>query len=203
MLRTPDPADHRPVVAVYGGSFNPPHLGHALVATALHLRADVDEVWWVPVYQHAFQDIQPKRLAPYRRRVAWCEGLAQRLGPWAQVSQAEADLPPPSYTIDTLRYFESEYPNKQFRLVVGADVLNDTAGWQRWDRIEAEFSPIVVGRQGYTRPLPEPSLDFPAVSSTALRAALRRGAAVGHWLPAVVEAELKANGLPAEWSSEG
>ena len=81
-------------------------------------------------------------------------------------------------------------------------MLNYTASWRSWDRIEAEFRPIIVGRQGYTRPLPEPSLDFPAVSSTALRAALRRGAPVGHWLPAVVETELQANGLPDEWGDE-
>ena len=194
--------DPRPVVAVYGGSFNPPHVAHALVATALHLRGDVSEVWLLPVYRHAFEDTQRKKLAPYARRFGWCEALAAALGPWAAVSDAERRLPPPSYSIETLRYFAKEFPNKRFRLVVGADVLGETHAWRAWSSIVADFSPIVVGRQGHPAVLPAPSLAFPEVSSTALRAALRAGDDVGHWLPGVIAQDLRENGLPEAWLAE-
>lgn len=190
------------MVAVYGGSFNPPHLAHALVATALHLRDDIDEVWLLPVYRHAFEGTQRKRLAPFARRVGWCRALAAQLGPWAQVSEAEAILPKPSYTIDTLRYFSGEFLDRRFRLVVGADVLAETAAWKAWAEIASDFAPIVVGRQGHPAALPAPSLAFPAVSSTELRAALRSGAPVSHLLAASTAADLREHGLPDEWSDE-
>lgn len=190
-------------VAIYGGSFNPPHLAHAMVATTLRLSGLCDALWLLPVYRHAFEATQRKRLAPFERRVGWCRDLAAAIGAWVEVSAIEAVLPQPSYTIQTLRALAAAQPALRLRLVVGADVLGETAAWRAWDEIEAEFSPIVIGRQGVDHPLPRPMLALPAVSSSEVRARLRAGEAVDHLVPAVVLEDLRQRGLPLEWEEEG
>ncbi len=164
-------------VAVYGGSFDPPHVGHAMVASWLRWTDRCDEVWLVPVKGHPFA----KRSAPYDERVALCRAVAEAL-PGVRVDEVERDLPTPSYTIDTLRTLAARHPAHSFRLVVGADVLAETHKWRAWDAIERDFPPIVVGRAGW--PTPPGTIDFPPVSSTEIR----RRAAAGEPLDALVPA---------------
>ncbi len=167
-------------VAVYGGSFDPPHVGHAMVAAWLGWTRRVDEVWLVPTYQHAFE----KDLAPFDTRVALCEAMARSLGPHVRVDRVEERLERPSYTIHTLEALARAHPEHSFRLVIGSDVLEQTDAWHRWDLIEERFVPVVVGRVGYEEVPGAPS--FPPVSSTEVRRALRAGESVAHLVPGVV-----------------
>jgi len=174
-------------VAVYGGSFNPPHVGHAMVTAWLRWTDRVDEVWLLPTFEHAFG----KALLPFELRVQCCEALATAVGPWVRVEPIESQLPVPSYTIDTLEALSREHPRHHFRVVVGADILPETPRWKAWDAIEESFPPIVVGRGGYP-PIPGvPS--FPEISSTEIRAAIVRGDPVDRMLPAAVCEVLEAH----------
>lgn len=179
-------------VAVYGGSFNPPHVGHAMVAGWLRWTGVVDEVWLLPAFHHAFD----KALAPFDRRVRWCEALATAVGPWVRVEPIEADLPTPSYTIDTLDALARRHPGASLRLVVGSDVLPALPQWKRWDRIEASYAPIIVERAGHPMVAGALRPVFPAVSSTDVREALRAGVAVDALLPAAIVADLARYGSP-------
>lgn len=165
-------------VAVYGGSFNPPHVGHGLVAAWLRWTDRADAVWLLPTFGHPFG----KPLAPWEDRLELCRVLAAAVGPWVSVCELESELPVPSYTIDTLEALERRHPAHRFRLVVGADVVPETPKWRAWDRIEAGYDPIVVGRQGY--PTPPGAVDFPGVSSTEIRARAARGEPLDHLLVA-------------------
>lgn len=171
-------------VAVYGGSFNPPHIGHGLVAAWLRWSDLADEVWLVPTPSHPFA----KDLADYTLRAAMCEGLAGAVGAWVKVNTIEARLEKPAYTINTLRALSLEFPNFQFRLVVGADTIPEWPKWRDWDQIEADFRPIVVGRQGYKTP--PGAVDFPNISSTEVRHRLGQGLSVDHLVPSAVRALL-------------
>lgn len=167
-------------IAVYGGSFNPPHVGHGMVAAWLGWTGMADEVWLVPTYHHAFG----KDLAPFSDRIALCEALCKAIGGALRVCSIEQNLPAPSYTIDTLRALAARYPEHQFRLIIGADVLPQTAQWRRWSEIQAEFAPLAVGRVGF--PEVEGAPMFPGVSSSEVRAAMRAGRSVSHLLPPAV-----------------
>lgn len=167
-------------VAVFGGSFDPPHVGHAMVAGWLLWTERVEQVWLVPTYAHAFG----KRLSPFARRVAMCRALARDLGGGVHVEAVEADLPVPSYTIQTLRELSRRHPGHALRLVVGADVLQQVDSWRDWDRVVAEYNPIFVGRHGF--PPVEDSPLFPGVSSTEVRRRLASGEPVEHLVPAGV-----------------
>lgn len=167
-------------VAIYGGSFNPPHIGHAMVAAWLLWTERVEEVWLVPTGSHAFG----KHLLPFERRAALAAALARAVSAQVSVCAVENERPGPSYTIDTLTQLAETYPHHRFQLVVGADILPDTPRWRSWDAIAAQFDPIVVGRGGY--PPIEGAPSFPEVSSTAIRALHNAGAPIDHLVPAGV-----------------
>jgi nicotinate-nucleotide adenylyltransferase len=154
-------------IALYGGSFNPPHRVHGLVAEWLVGSGAVDAVWLLPVFRHAFEGQHDKVLAPYDQRVAWCEAMAEDLSVPVSVSRVEADLPVPSYSIDTLDFLAEKYPDHRFNLVVGSDILEAVGSWKDWGRIQTDYTPIVVGREGY--PAPDGVKVFPDVSSTEVR----------------------------------
>ena len=167
-------------VAVYGGSFNPPHVGHGLVAAWLGWTRQVDAVWLIPTYVHAFG----KDLAPYETRLAMCRALARDVGPWVEVHDVESERDGKSFTIDTLNLLAERHPAHRFRLVVGADVLPELPKWKAWDQIAARFDPLVVGRQGFDGPPEVPQ--FPGISSTEIRRRLASGQDVSALVPASV-----------------
>jgi nicotinate-nucleotide adenylyltransferase len=135
-------------VAIFGGSFNPPHAAHQLVALYVLETQPVDELWLVPVFAHPFN----KQLAGFDDRVAMCELAVAALGARAKVSRAEAELAArpgfvASRTLDLVDHVAAA--GHAPRLVIGADILHDTAKWYRWDEVERRAPPIVVGRGGY------------------------------------------------------
>jgi len=170
-------------IALFGGSFNPPHIAHQLVALYVLETQPVDELWFVPVYAHAFG----KGLAPYEHRVAMCERLVDALGPRATVSRAEEALAnKPGFTVSrTLDLVEHllETPGRELRLVVGADILGETKKWYRWNDVVAKAPLIAIGRGGIASP---ESIDvdpgtivtgvtMPEVSATHVRELLAAG----------------------------
>lgn len=144
----------------------------------------MDEVWWVPVAAHPFA----KPVTPFATRLGLCRAAVADL-PWVRIEPIEADLPSPSYTIHTLEALAARHPGHAFRLVVGADVLAETDRWREWDAIAARFAPIAVGRAGY--PTPPGAVDFPPISSTAIRARVAAGEAVDALVPASILARVR------------
>lgn len=170
-------------IAVYGGSFNPPHVGHLMVSAWLRWTARCDAVWWVPVFGHAFR----KELLDYDERLALCRAATLDL-PWVSLCEIERELPAPSYTIHTLRALAERHPEHVFRLVVGADVLTETHKWKDWDQIARDFAPIAVGRQGY--PTPPHAIDFPGVSSSEIRRRVAEGEPIDALVPDAIVARV-------------
>lgn len=176
-------------VVVYGGSFHPPHVGHAMVASWLRWTDQADEVWLVPTAHHAFGKV----MAPLERRLRWCEVFARDVGDFVRVSAIEGSLPAPSYTLRTLDALAAAHPDFRFRLVVGADLRATVDRWHRWDRIEQTYAPIWVGRDGYPSVADTPT--FPGVSSTEVRRRLAAGESVDGLLTAGVRAAVLADGI--------
>jgi nicotinate-nucleotide adenylyltransferase len=164
-------------VALFGGSFNPPHVAHALVALYVLETVAIDELWFVPTFKHAFG----KDLAPYDDRVAMCELAAAPLGARARVSRVEADVAAArgaeSRTLYTLEHLATTHPDHAFRLLVGADILHEAAKWYRWDEVCRRAPPIVIGRGGVEamQNATHSELSMPAVSSTEVRRRIDAG----------------------------
>ena len=151
-------------VAIYGGSFNPPHVGHVLAVAYVLATEDVDEVLVVPCFLHPFA----KELAPFEDRFRMCE-LAMGWLPGATISRVEAELGGESRTLRTLEHLSSVHPDWRMRLLIGSDILADVPKWHGFERVAELAPPLVVGRAGVTHPASPPSV-LPEVSSTEIRA---------------------------------
>ena len=184
-------------VAVYGGAFDPPHLGHAFAVTWLLSR--VDEVWLMPTARHAFG----KAMSPWEARAGLLETtLAGFDRTRVRVIDIERRLAEaaegPTYTWDVLSALQVEHPERAFSLVVGSDNLAVAGRWHNFDALVERWPLIVLDRPGHeaalrrfihARPC-EVSPPLPDVSSSQVRSAIRGGAAEAlHWVdPRVVEA---------------
>ena len=156
-------------IAVFGGSFNPPHVAHALACVLARKTGGVDSVLVVPTFQHPFA----KMLAPYDARIVMC-ALAMGDLPGVTISRAEEELGGESRTLRLLEHLAAKHPGVPLRLLVGADILLESAKWHRWDAVVALAPPLVLGRIGIVHPeAPTPVL--PDVSSTRVRALLGSG----------------------------
>ena len=156
----------RESVAIYGGSFDPPHVSHVLAAVYALKIGGFDRVLVVPVFEHAFH----KQLTAFEHRVRMCE-LAFAGIEAIVVSPIERELTTPSLTLRTLEHLASLHPDWSMRLLVGSDVLGETAKWHAFERIAELAPPYVVARPGYEHPDSRAAL-LPDVSSTRIREAL-------------------------------
>jgi nicotinate-nucleotide adenylyltransferase len=151
-------------VAVFGGSFNPPHVAHVLACALVLSVEDIDRVLVVPAYKHPFA----KALASYDDRVRMCE-LAMGWLPQVEVSRVEEELGGESRTLRTIEHLSNAHPDWGLRLLIGADIVAEAPRWFGFDAIVAIAPPIVLGRAGADAMLP-------AVSSTQVRDAIARAA---------------------------
>ena len=183
----------RPIVGVFGGSFNPPHLAHVLALAVVLARFEVERILVVPTYQHPFA----KALAPYEDRVKMCE-LAMAVLPRVEVSRIEEALGGESRTLRTIERLRADHPGKPLRFVMGADLVVESAKWYAFDRVAALAPPIVLGRVGVVYDGAPPPI-LPAISSTDVRARI----AAGRWeelaelVPRAVLAYARERGLYA------
>lgn len=167
-------------VGFFGGSFNPPHYSHFLAASWALCTGEVDEVWMVPCFNHAFGKI----LAPFEDRIQMCEIGAAAMGPQIKVSDCEREIQS-SYTVDVLDALCLRFPEHKFRLMVGSDIADETKDWKSFHRIVEIAPPLWVPRGGYHE---GNSLEFclPKISSSAIRARLEEGLPVDGALPPAV-----------------
>lgn len=177
-------------IAIFGGAFDPPHLGHQAVCLYLLALEAVDEVWWVPSVVHAFG----KRTAPFEHRVAMCRLAVRHFeAERVSVSTVEQSLPSPQHTVDTISHLQERYPEDQFCVVIGSDNLDDLARWKEVERLQALAPFLVVPRAGYTDRPDEAVL--PRVASRELRARLARGEQTAPLLDREVALYIEANRL--------
>lgn len=176
------------VIAVYGGSFDPPHVAHTLAATYVLAAHPIDRVLVVPCFQHPFD----KPLAPFEHRVRMCE-IAMRDLKRVEVSALEAELGATSRTLPMLEALHARHPEAQLRLVIGSDLVPETPSWHAFDRIRALAPPLVIPRAGHVGDATHPAL--PAISSTEVRRRLREGLPTDGLIDPAVAAYARAHAL--------
>jgi nicotinate-nucleotide adenylyltransferase len=164
-------------VALFGGSFNPPHVAHQLVALYVLETAEVDQLWLVPCFKHPFEKV----LAPFEDRLEMCRRAAAALGPRARVSDVEARLGGESRTLRTVHALLAESPGTEFSLIVGADLVRELPSWYRAEELQRLVRIIVVGRTGFEGGEAGPAM--PAISSSEVRERLAQGRPVDALLP--------------------
>lgn len=178
---------------IYGGTFDPPHMGHVLTVAWL-LSATPADVWVEPVFRH----VLGKSPAPFSKRVAWVTLACAVFGPRVQVRQDEARAGASGATIDLIRYLQSRFPEREFVLAVGSDILEERHKWLDFAGIQALVPLIVLPRPGHpvdpaVKATVAPVL-LPDVRSSDLRAAMAEGRSVEGLVPAAVVAQWTSHG---------
>ena len=133
-------------IGVFGGTFDPVHMGHLILAEMAREQAALDEVWFVPSARPPHKSA--RIISPFERRLDMLQ-LAISSQPLFRVDECEKDRPGPSFTADTLHNFSVLYPDHEWFLLVGADCLPDLAKWHDPARILALATLVVARRPGW------------------------------------------------------
>ncbi len=179
-------------IGIFGGSFNPVHVGHIGLARQILSLANLDEVWFLvsPLnpFKKAATDLldDDKRLDITRQALAGEKGLV--------ASDYEFHLPKPSYTWNTLEHLKADYPNCQFMLIIGGDNWLAFNRWARPDYILSNCDIAVYARPDCaidTASLPHNVHVYATrlydISSTQIRDNIRRGLPITGMVPSCVE----------------
>ncbi|MBF0493256.1 MAG: nicotinate-nicotinamide nucleotide adenylyltransferase [Deltaproteobacteria bacterium] len=153
-------------IALFGGSFNPPHLGHRALVQKLLNQNIFDEIWILPVLGHPFG----KELASFEDRLEMCVLNFLDLSKKIKVSDLEKKIKnTEGYTVHLVRYLKQNFPNEEFYWVMGSDLLQEKNRWKNFDEIEKAVSLYPISRAGHE------ASELPEVSSTEIREKIVRG----------------------------
>lgn len=133
-------------VGLFGGSFNPPHAGHVLVARTALKRLRLHRLWWLVTPGNPLKDVSS--LPSQAQRLAWCQALVGR-DPRIVVTGLEARIGT-RYSQQTIAYLLRRCPRVTFVWLMGADNLAGFHHWQKWREIAARLPIAVIDRPGST-----------------------------------------------------
>jgi nicotinate-nucleotide adenylyltransferase len=196
-------------IGIFGGTFDPVHLGHLVLAEQCRDRAALDEVWFLPSYHPPHKS--PAGVSRFEYRCDMLE-LATAGHPHFRIDRIEKELPPPSYTAETLAELHRRHPGYEFHLLLGADSLPDLPGWYEPGRVVGQAGLVVVPRPGVElwtadrlaaalglgpsavrlQVVPSPLID---IASRDLRRAVADGRSVRYQVPRAVEEYIRERKL--------
>ena len=151
---------HLKSIALFGGSFDPPHWAHRQVLEYLCGLPQFHEVWMVISFDHPFE----KNLLPFDKRKEMCELTIAGLGEKVKISGIEGELSQsPSYMIDTVLELKKRNPDCRFVIVLGSDCKKELVQWRDIEKLKKEAEFFYIPRPGFN---PSP---FMNISSTQIR----------------------------------
>lgn len=202
-------------LGILGGSFDPIHYGHLLVAESCREQLRLDQVWFLPAGVPPHK--QQLELAPGMARIEMIE-LAIAGHPAFRVCPHEIDRGGVSYTVETLEHFRKEQPGAEMFLLLGADSLADLPSWREPARVCELATPAVVARGGHVfrdgqsldleglsgvlsaerlAAIRQHVVEMPIIelSSTDIRGRVAQGRSIRYRTPRAVEMFIETHGL--------
>lgn len=195
-------------IAILGGSFDPPHLGHFSIALQVQELLNMDEVWLMPAYHHPFE----RNLSPVTARYTMTSFLQTDK---IKVSDFEITQNKTSYTIDTLNRLKKLQPADEFYWITGSDQLEHFQKYKDWQEILFKHNLIIFPREWMLpqlnnivrkklilKTIPEnvivlqsESLILSNISSTKIRERIRTGKPIHYFVPEKVAEYIKKHNL--------
>ena len=191
------------VIGLFGGSFNPIHNGHLALARLLREKAQLDEVWLMVSPQNPLK--QQADLLGDEERLAMAKAAVKDM-PGIVVSDYEMHLPRPSYTWNTLQALSSDYPDREFVLMIGGDNWASFDQWYRHEDILKSYRVVVYPRRETMeaalsgidgRQVSLVEAELIDISSTDIRRRIREGRSIRQLVPRAVADIIKRNGYYA------
>lgn len=197
-------------LGIFGGTFDPVHYGHLLLAETCREAARLDQVWFVPAATPPHK--QERLLSSAQQRIEMLE-LAIAGHPGLGISRIEIERGGVSYTVETLATLHASHPAAELFFLMGADSLHDLPTWREPARICELATPLVVRRAGSAEPdfgslaaflsprrlaeIRDQQIEMPVMelSSTDLRARAATGRSLRFRTPRAVEKYIETNSL--------
>lgn len=186
-------------IGLYFGSFNPIHIGHLAIANVMAENTDLSKVWFVVSPQNPFKPSKGL-LHEFDRYDMVKAAIADNYK--FEVSDVEFHLTKPSYTIHTLVHLREKYPDKEFKVILGEDNLENFAKWKNHDQILEQFGLYVYPRPHVTNSelkrhpqvkiIDAPLLD---ISATYIRDCIRYNKSIRYLVPEIVEQMIRSKGF--------
>lgn len=170
-------------VGIFGGSFDPPHIGHTAICRWLFDRDIVDELWVVPCFIHPFG----KGLSPFDDRLLMCKLALYKLDYDIRVLDIEKRLGGVSYTLRTIEHLKAAHRSVRLKLVAGDDVRAQKEKWHGHDKI-VELADIIEVPRGPGSPIPN-------ISSSAIRQKIKDGLAFANMVESEIAVYVTIKGL--------
>jgi len=183
-------------VGILGGTFDPPHHGHLLIANEVLFALGLDEIWFMPNQE-----------PPHKRKTAFIKNedrlnmlkLAIADNEKFKLQPIELEREGPSFTVETMKIIKSKYKDYQFYFVIGADMIEYLPKWHKIDELVRLVQFVGVDRPEYSHETKYPILyvDVPSmeVSSGMIRERLKNGKTVRYLVPDAVIEYIKENHL--------
>lgn len=185
-------------IGLYFGSFNPIHTGHLIIANHVLNEADIKKLWFV-ISPH--NPLKPSASLLHENHRIRLVRMAIEDDNRMFASNAEFDLPRPSYTIDTLTYLGEKYPDHEFSIIMGSDSFINLPHWKNYTAIMENYSIIIYERPGFPveknnlpgniSVLKAPFLD---ISSTYIRTLIKENKSTMYLLPEKVREAIEGAG---------
>jgi nicotinate-nucleotide adenylyltransferase len=193
-------AGARRKLAVFGGTFDPPHIGHLIAAQDAHVALGLDRVLFIPAASPPHK--RRPDLSPAALRMAMVEAAIGRDDRF-EAGDLELRRNGPSYTVDTLRELRASAPESALFLLIGADQYRDLHAWREPDAIATLAKLVVLHRAGESYRVvdraPAPYRDVAVtridVTSTEVRRRVRAGQPIRYLVPRGVEEIIDREGL--------
>ncbi len=183
-------------VCIFGGTFNPPHIGHLIMANEVYHALDFDEIRFMPNAKPPHKEAT--QLATGEQRLHMLE-LAVEPFSYFTVEPLEIVRGGLSYSFDTMMELHKQAPQPQFSFVIGADMMAYLAQWYKIDELVKHIHLIGVRRPGYVEKsaYPVTIIDAPLIdlSSTMLRNRLKKGKNVSMLIPESVQSYIRQEKL--------
>ncbi|AZB43698.1 nicotinate-nucleotide adenylyltransferase [Bacillus sp. FJAT-42376] len=183
-------------IGIFGGTFDPPHYGHLLMASEVKAALSLDEIWFLP--NHLPPHKQDEDHSSAHDRYNMLE-LAIRGEEGFTVEPIELERSGPSYTYDTIVLLKEKYPEHHFTFIIGADMIEYLPRWHRIEELMSMVRFAGVGRPGYSKDTAfnvtiadVPQFD---VSSTMIRERIENNKTTSFLLPDQIKKYIKEKGL--------
>ena len=185
-------------IGILGGSFNPVHIGHLILADEVREKLKLDKIIFIPLYLAAHKEEKDLLYAPERLKMV---KLAIKGNPYFEASDIEIKRQGPSYTIDTLKSLREKYSARdKFFFIVGSDALGYLNSWKDIDQVMKLAKLVVASRPNYPlKSLPKnvlpAAIESVDISGFRLRQRFKAGESVRYYLPKEVYSYILRKGL--------
>jgi len=148
-------------IGIIGGTFDPPHIGHLIIAEQARVQLGLDQVWFTPAGQPVHKHDHPVTDAGHRVEMVL---RAIDDNPCFKLCRADVDRPEPHYSLDLARILRRQHPHYQWRFIIGGDSLADLPKWHQPDQMIRLMPLAVAHRPSYQPDLTELERQIPGLS---------------------------------------